>query len=105
MIAGVAWGVEGDDAVITDETGMPAMRGQRPRWRVRISTLMLRVVIAALGVALVVERRRSADMERQLAAANAQRPRYMTYRAVMQKAAARPKDPASAKLKGTDDAR
>jgi hypothetical protein len=66
---------------------------------------MLLVVIAALGVALVVERRRSADLERQLAAANARLPRYMTYRAVLQKAAARPKNSTSAKLKVTDDAR
>jgi hypothetical protein len=31
------------------------MEHERPRWRIRISTLMLLVIIAALSLALVVE--------------------------------------------------
>ena len=39
------------------------MGNDRPRWRIRLSTLMLLVVIAALAAALVMERRRSAMLE------------------------------------------
>jgi hypothetical protein len=41
------------------------MDRDRPRWRIRISTLMLLVIIAALSAALVAERRRSLSLERQ----------------------------------------
>jgi hypothetical protein len=56
------------------------MDRERPRWSVRISTLMLLVVIAALATALVVEPRRRlaaeaekmrAENEARLAAAEA----------------------------------
>jgi hypothetical protein len=42
--------------------------------RFRLSTLMLLIVIAALGVALVMERNRSARLEKQL-------PKYVLYKA------------------------
>jgi hypothetical protein len=44
--------------------------------RFRLSTLMLLIVIAALIVALVMERRRSARLERQL-------PKYIVYKATL----------------------
>jgi hypothetical protein len=55
------------------------MEHERPRWRVRIRTVMLLVVIAALGVALYVEHQRrivaeqraQADAARALAEAQA----------------------------------
>jgi lipopolysaccharide export system protein LptC len=55
------------------------MEPERRRWRIRISTLMLLVIIAALTAALVVERRKTVHLERELATANARLPRYTTY--------------------------
>ncbi len=52
------------------------MEQERRRWRFRISTLMLLVIIAALTAALVVERRNRERLERQLASANARLPTY-----------------------------
>jgi hypothetical protein len=44
------------------------MERDRPRWRIRISTLMLLVIIAALASALVVERwKRTVEAQRALA--------------------------------------
>ena len=59
------------------------------------------------GVALFVERRRSADLDQKLAAANARLPHYTTYRAVMRprKAAGQPKNSDPATSKRADDAR
>jgi hypothetical protein len=51
------------------------MGQDHPRWRFRISTLMLLVIIAALSSALVVEHRQRVLAER-LAAANEQRAQY-----------------------------
>jgi hypothetical protein len=48
------------------------MKHDRPRWRLRISTLMLLVIIAALASALVVERWKRVGSERR-ALAEAQR--------------------------------
>jgi type II secretory pathway pseudopilin PulG len=46
------------------------MERDRPRWRIRISTLMLLVIIAALASALVVERwKRTVEEQRALAVA------------------------------------
>ena len=62
------------------------MERDRPRWRIRISTLMLLVVIAALAVHLVVEPRRwlaaeaekmRAENEARLTAAEAERARAL----------------------------
>jgi len=55
------------------------MEHDRPRWRIRISTLMLLIIIAALAMALVSERwnravearRLAAEADRAAAAANA----------------------------------
>jgi hypothetical protein len=58
------------------------METERPRWRVRISTLMLLVIIAALAAALFVERRTRVHLEQELASTKARLPRYTTYRAV-----------------------
>lgn len=44
------------------------MDHQRPRWRIRISTLMLLVIIAALSLALVVERWKKHREEQRLIA-------------------------------------
>jgi hypothetical protein len=55
--------------------GDPIMEHDRPRWRIRISTLMLLVIIAALSLALVVEHRKRALSE-QLASANERTARY-----------------------------
>jgi hypothetical protein len=44
------------------------MENQCPRWRFRISTLMLLVVIAALSIALVIERHTSKQSEQRFRA-------------------------------------
>ena len=50
------------------------MEHDHPRWRFRISTLMLLVIIAALATAWVVERRNhERDLDRLRASADAER--------------------------------
>ena len=48
--------------------GVSIMAHDRPRWRFRLSTLMLLVVIAALATYIVVERWQRAQEARRLAA-------------------------------------
>jgi hypothetical protein len=64
------------------------MERERPRWRIRISTLMLLVIIAALAAALVVEHRKRVLSE-QLAAANEQKARAEAERALAEAQLAR----------------
>jgi hypothetical protein len=59
----------------------PIMEHQRPRWRFRISTLMLLVVIAALASALVIEHRKR-QLSEELALANEQMARAEAQRAL-----------------------
>jgi hypothetical protein len=59
------------------------MERDRPRWRIRISTLMLLVIIAALASALVVERWKQ-TVEAQRALADARRAEAVARRALAQ---------------------
>jgi hypothetical protein len=69
--------VNRDETFLANGAGIPIMEHDRPRWRFRISTLMLVVIILALASALFVERlnrqqeerRRMAELERVLAEA------------------------------------
>ena len=63
------------------------MEHDRPRWRVRIRTLMFLVIITALAAALVVERTKRLAAERQ-AAADALRAAAEANRAVAEAALA-----------------
>lgn len=90
------------------------MERDRPRWRIRISTLMLLVIIAALASALIVERwQRTVEAQRALADArraegDARRALAQSLRAEAQAVARDRKDGDEAKgsrarLGGSDD--
>jgi hypothetical protein len=64
----------GDQTLQANGLEAPIMQHQPRRWRIRISTLMLLVIIAAFTVAVVIERRKSVQLEQELASANARRP-------------------------------
>lgn len=55
-----------DETFQTNAVEAPIMEHQHPRWRIRISTLMLLVIITALSFALIIERGKREQAEYRL---------------------------------------